>query len=226
MCESNFTFENFVVKDTNRFAHAAALAVAENPNIVYNPLVIYGQTGVGKTHLVLAIKNYINKQFTDKKIEFVKGEDFANQFDEFSNENKLDDNVDVLIVDDFNFIIANQYAQEEFLNLFNDLYKNKKQIIVTVDHPLKNIKEMDERIKSFLDKGLIADIVPDDFYAKETLSEEDKERHKRLREKFAEFNDALNEYNSETKQQNRINIDYEIKKISNEIFKPYKEVLL
>lgn len=226
MCESNFTFENFVVKDTNRFAHAAALAVAENPNIVYNPLVIYGQTGVGKTHLVSAIKNYINKQFTDKKIEFVKGEDFANQFDEFSNENKLDNNVDVLIVDDFNFIIANQYAQEEFLNLFNDLYKNKKQIIVTVDHPLKNIKEMDERIKSFLDKGLIADIVPDDFYAKETLSEEDKERHKRLREKFAEFNDALNEYNSETKQQNRINIDYEIKKISKEIFKPYKEVLL
>lgn len=224
MCESNFTFDNFVVKNTNRFAHAAALAVAENTNIVYNPLVIYGETGVGKTHLVLSIKNYINKQFPDKKIEFIKGEDFANQFDEFSIGDKLHSNADVLIVDDFNFIIANQYAQEEFLNLFNDLYQNKKQIIVTVDRPLKDIKELDERIKLLLSKGLIADIVPDNFLAKEILSEEDKERHKRLREKFAEFNDALNEYNSKAKQQHRINIDYEIQKISDEIFKPLKAI--
>lgn len=169
MCESNFTFDNFVVKDTNRFAHAAALAVAENPNIVYNPLVIYGQTGVGKTHLVLAIKNYINKQFADKKIEFVKGEDFANQLVNSLNDNNVDDiknryaNIDVLIIDDINFIVNKESIQKVFFDILDNLDKNKKQIIVTVDRPLKDIKEIDERIKSFLDNGLFADIVPDNF---------------------------------------------------------------
>lgn len=176
MCESNFTFENFVVKDTNRFAHAAALAVAENPNIVYNPLVIYGQTGVGKTHLVSAIKNYINKQFTDKKIEFVKGEDFSYQCEKVLNEGKTDFNdiktkyynADILIIDDIDFIVGKQYVQEIFLDIIKCLHKNKKQIIVTTSCCPEDIKELDDRIKLFLNKGIIADIVPDDFEESET----------------------------------------------------------
>ncbi len=172
--ESFFTFDNFVVGSTNRFAHAASLAVAENPNIVYNPLTIYGPSGVGKTHLMLAIKNHIKKKFPYKKIEFVRGEDFTNQLIKSLHSGQLgmgtiDDfrskfrSADVLMVDDIHFIAGKEQTQEEFFNTFNALYENNKQIIVTLDRPLKEVKTLDERIKNRLLQGLPADITIPDF---------------------------------------------------------------
>ena len=172
--EAFFTFDNFVVGSTNRFAHAASLAVAESASIIYNPLTIYGPSGVGKTHLMLAIKNHIKKKFPHKKVEFVRGEDFTNQLIKSLHEGKLgmgtiDDfrnkyrNVDVLMIDDIHFIAGKESTQEEFFNTFNALYQNNKQIIVTLDRPLKEIKTLDERIKGRLAAGLPADITLPDF---------------------------------------------------------------
>ena len=172
--ESFFTFDNFVVGSTNRFAHAASLAVADNPNIVYNPLIIYGPSGVGKTHLLLAIKNHIKKKYPHKKIEFVRGENFTNQLIKSLHSGQLgmgtiDDfrkkfrSADVLMVDDIHFIAGKEQTQEEFFNTFNALYENNKQIIVTLDRPLNEVKTLDERIKSRLFQGLLADITIPDF---------------------------------------------------------------
>lgn len=172
--ESFFTFDNFVVGPSNEFAHAASLAVADNPNIVYNPLVIYGPSGVGKTHLLLAIKNHIKKNFPYKTIEYTRCEDFTNQLIKSLHEGKLgmgtiDDfrnkyrNADVLLVDDIQFIAGKESTQEEFFNTFNTLYQNNKQIVVTLDRPLKDVKTLDDRIRSRLSAGLFADISAPNF---------------------------------------------------------------
>lgn len=173
--EDFFTFENFIVGSSNRFAQAAACAVAENPGIMnYNPLVIYGPSGVGKTHLLLAIKNRIKKNFPNKKIEYSRGEDFTNQLIQALQDGKLglgtmDDfrtkfrSADVLLIDDIHFIAGKEQTQEEFFNTFNTLYQNNKQIVVTLDRPLKEIKTLDDRIRSRLSSGLFADITPPDF---------------------------------------------------------------
>lgn len=172
--EDFFTFSNFVVGSTNRFAHAAALAVANNPNITYNPLVIYGPSGVGKTHLMLAIKNELKKNFPYKKIEYTRCEDFTNHLIKALQDGKLglgtiDDfrnkfrNVDVLLIDDIHFIAGKEQTQEEFFNTFNTLLQNNKQIVVTLDRPPKEIKTLDDRIRSRFESGLFADITPPDF---------------------------------------------------------------
>ncbi|MBR4761128.1 MAG: chromosomal replication initiator protein DnaA [Clostridia bacterium] len=172
--ESFFTFDNFVVGSSNEFAHAASLAVADNPNIVYNPLVIYGPSGVGKTHLLLAIKNHIKKNFPYKNVEYTRCEDFTNQLIKSLHEGKLgmgtiDDfrnkyrNADVLLIDDIQFIAGKESTQEEFFNTFNTLYQNNKQIVVTLDRPLKEIKTLDDRIRSRLSAGLFADISSPNF---------------------------------------------------------------
>lgn len=172
--EDFFTFDNFIVGSTNRFANAAAMAVANNEKIVYNPLVIYGPSGVGKTHLMLAIKNQIKKNFPQKKIAYIRSEDFTNQLINALNEGRLglssmDDfhnkyrNLDVLLIDDIHFIAGKESTQEEFFNTFNTLYQNNKQIVVTLDRPLKEIKTLDERIRSRLSAGLFADITAPDF---------------------------------------------------------------
>lgn len=172
--EDFFTFSNFIVGSTNRFAHAASFAVADNSNIIYNPLVIYGPSGVGKTHLMLAIKNHIKKKFPNKKVVYIRGEDFTNQLitalqngklglgaiDDFRNKYR---NTDVLLIDDIHFIAGKEQTQEEFFNTFNTLHQNNKQIVVTLDRPLKEIKTLDERIRSRLSSGLLADITPPDF---------------------------------------------------------------
>lgn len=172
--ESFFTFDNFVVGPSNEFAHAASMAVADNPNRVYNPLVIYGPSGVGKTHLLLAIKNYIKRNAPHKKVEYTRCEDFTNQLIKSLHEGKLgmgtiDDfrnkyrNVDVLLIDDIHFIAGKEQTQEEFFNTFNTLYQNDRQIVVTLDRPLKDVKTLDDRIRSRLSAGLFADIMPPDF---------------------------------------------------------------
>lgn len=172
--EDFFTFDNFIVGATNRFAHAASFAVADNPNIIYNPLIIYGNSGVGKTHLMLAIKNHIRKKFPGKKIEYTRGEDFTNQLIKALQDGKLglgtiEDfrnkyrNVDVLLIDDIHFIAGKEATQEEFFNTFNTLLQKNKQIVVTLDRPPKEIKTLDDRIRSRFESGLFADITPPDF---------------------------------------------------------------
>lgn len=172
--EDFFTFHNFIVGSSNRFAHAASLAVADNSNIIYNPLVIYGPSGVGKTHLMLAIKNHIRKKFPHKKIEYIRSEDFTNQLITALQEGKLglgkiDDfrnkyrNVDILLIDDIHFIAGKEQTQEEFFNTFNTLQQSNKQIVVTLDRPPREIKTLDDRIRSRLESGLFADITTPDF---------------------------------------------------------------
>ena len=172
--EDFFTFSNFVVGSTNRFAHAASLAVSNNSNITYNPLVIYGPSGVGKTHLMLAIKNQIKKNFPYKKIVYTRGEDFTNELIKALQDGKLglgtiEDfrtkyrGVDVLLIDDIHFIAGKESTQEEFFNTFNTLYQNNKQIVVTLDRPPREIKTLDDRIRSRFESGLFADIALPDF---------------------------------------------------------------
>ena len=163
--ESSFTFDNFIVRDTNRFAHAASLVIAENS--AYNPLVIYGPTDTGKTHLVLAIKNHIKKKHPNKKVDYVQGEKINKKIIE-DVKNKCCD-VDVLIVDDLHLIADEKSVKKEIFNLIEELYKKNKQIIVTLDRDIWQIKTLDEKIKSCLLNGLFADIVPSDFKTEEIL---------------------------------------------------------
>ncbi len=169
--EDFFTFDSFIVGSTNRFAHAASFAVADKPSIIYNPLIIYGNSGVGKTHLLLAIKNHIKKKYPSKKITYVRSEDFTNQLiqalksgveamDEFHDKYRT---ADVLLIDDIQFIAGKESTQEEFFNTFNTLYQNNKQIVVTLDRPPKEINHLDDRIRSRFESGLFADITPPDF---------------------------------------------------------------
>ena len=172
--EDFFTFQNFIVGSTNRFAHAASLAVADNPSFAYNPLVIYGPSGVGKTHLMLAIKNQIRKKYPLKKIEYVRSEEFTNQLIKALQDGKLglgaiEDfrnkyrNVDVLLIDDIHFIAGKESTQEEFFNTFNTLLQNNKQIVVTLDRPPREVRVLDDRIRSRFESGLLADISAPDF---------------------------------------------------------------
>ena len=174
--EDFFTFENFVVGSNNHFAYAASLAVAESPAVIssYNPLVIYGPSGVGKTHLMLAIKNLMKKNCPYKRIEYIRSEDFTNQLITALQDGKLgigtiEDfrnrfrNADVLLIDDIHFIAGKEQTQEEFFNTFNTLIQHNKQIVVTVDRPPKDIKTLDDRIRSRLEGGLFADILAPDF---------------------------------------------------------------
>ena len=172
--EEFFTFDNFIVGTSNQFAYSASQAVVNNDNIVYNPLIIYGPSGVGKTHLMLAIKNALKKKYPYKSIEYTRCEEFVNQLigalqsgklgmgtlDDFRNKYRK---VDVLLVDDIHFIAGKEQMQEEFFNTFNALYQSGKQIIVTMDRPLKEIKTLDDRIRSRLSAGLFADVTPPDF---------------------------------------------------------------
>lgn len=167
--EDFFTFDNFIVGSTNRFAHAASLAVADNANIIYNPLVIYGPSGVGKTHLLLAVKNHIKKRFPNKIMEYTRAENFTNQLidalrngtlEEFRNKYRT---VDVLLIDDIHFIAGKEQTQEEFFNTFNTLLQEGSQIVVTLDRPPKEIKTLDDRIRSRFESGLFADIIPPDY---------------------------------------------------------------
>lgn len=167
--ENNFTFENFIVGSCNRFAHAASMAVAEKQQIIYNPLVIYGNSGVGKTHLMLAIRNRIAKLYPYKKIEYIRGEDFTNNLIAALSDGTIENfrnrfrNVDVLLMDDIHFIAGKNSTMEEFFNTFNTLIQADKQIVVTSDRPPKDIKILDERIRSRLEAGILADVTPPDF---------------------------------------------------------------
>ncbi len=167
--DSALTFENYIVGSSNKFAHAASLAVAQNPGGAYNPLFIYGSSGLGKTHLLYAIRSEVLKNNPDMKIMYVKGDDFTNEIVESLRKVTTAEfrqkyrNADVLLVDDIQFIGGKVSTQEEFFHTFNALYESKKQIVLTSDRPPKEIKTLEDRLRTRFEWGLLADIQPPDI---------------------------------------------------------------
>ena len=168
----NYTFDTFVVGKNNKFAHAASLAVSESPGEVYNPLYIYGGPGLGKTHLMQSIGHFILQQKPEMKVIYVTSEEFTNEvIDSIRNGNasamtKLRDKyrtVDVLMIDDVQFIIGKESTQEEFFHTFNVLHSSGKQIILSSDKPPKDMETLEERIRSRFEWGLLADIGYPDY---------------------------------------------------------------
>ena len=164
--EHDYTFDNFITGPSNRFAHAAALNVANYTRINYNPLFIYGHSGLGKTHLLLAIMNEIKQQRPDAKIIYTSGELFTNEFIYYiGNHNTYAfhekyRNCDVLLVDDIQFIAKTETTQEEFFHTFNALKNNGSQIVLTSDRPPREMMTLEERLRTRFESGLIADIQP------------------------------------------------------------------
>ncbi len=159
-----YTFETFVVGSGNRFAHAAALAVAETPAEAYNPLFIYGGVALGKTHLMQAIQHFIHQEDPSKRILYMTSESFTNQMISAIQQKKTYEfrerirRADVLMVDDIQFIAGRESTQQEFFNTFNELHNDNKQIILTSDKPPKDIQRLEERLCSRFEWGLLADI--------------------------------------------------------------------
>ena len=165
----DYTFERFIVGSSNKFAHAAALAVSQRPAAENNPLFIYGNSGLGKTHLMYAIANVLRRTHPEDRIIYVKGEDFTNELitaiqegnvQAFRNKYRM---VDLLLLDDVQFIAGKERTQEEFFHTFNALYEAKKQIVLTSDRPPKEINTLEDRMKTRFEWGLLADIQPPDF---------------------------------------------------------------
>ncbi len=164
-----YTFSNFIVGSSNTFAHAAAVAVAAKPATIYNPLMIYGSSGLGKTHLLYAIGNEIKKNNPEMKICYVKGDEFINELvnaignattEQFRQKYRQSD---VLLVDDVQFIAGKDRTQEEFFHTFNALYEDHKQIVLISDRPPKDMKVLDDRLRSRFESGLLADLQPPDI---------------------------------------------------------------
>ena len=164
-----YSFENFVVGPFNELAHAAAFAISKKPGIVYNPFFVYGNVGLGKTHLLQAIGNVINKDYSDKKIKYIPSEKFTadvissiknNTIADFKNRCREND---VLILDDVQFLSGKEKTQEEFFHIFNTLYENNKQIILSSDRPPKAITSLSERLRSRFEGGMTADISYPDY---------------------------------------------------------------
>lgn len=164
-----YTFDTFIVGSSNKFAHAACLAVATNPSKAYNPLFLYGNSGLGKTHLLYAIGNEIKKNNPEMNICYIKGDDFTNELIESLRLSKMHEfrhkyrNTDVLLVDDVQFIGGKESTQEEFFHTFNALHEAHKQIVLTSDRPPKEIRTLEDRLRTRFEQDLIADIQPPDF---------------------------------------------------------------
>ena len=195
---NEYTFDNFVVGDSNKHAYAACLAVAKNPAKAYNPLFIYGNTGLGKTHLLYAIKNESQKLFPKSKILYIKSEDFVNELVELTQKGRapLGDqkktmtdfkkkyrSVDILLVDDIQFIAGKELSQIEFFHTFDALYENNKQIILSSDRPPRDIAYLDARLRARFEQGITADIVMPEYELKVAI----------IKQKASQFNIKISE---------------------------------
>ena len=209
----DYTFERFIVGSSNKFAHAAALAVSQRPAAENNPLFIYGNSGLGKTHLMYAIANVLRRTHPEYRIIYVKGEDFTNELitaiqegnvQAFRNKYRM---VDLLLLDDVQFIAGKERTQEEFFHTFNALYEAKKQIVLTSDRPPKEINTLEDRMKTRFEWGLLADIQPPDFETRIAI----------LRDKAAKMEvnlpDDVSTYIAENIQANIRQLEGAVKKI-------------
>lgn len=164
-----FTFETFVVGPSNKLAYAASQAVAEHPAQNYNPLLIYGDSGLGKTHLIYAIANVIRRNDPKSKIAYVKGDDFTNELVDAIREGKTAEmrekyrQADLLLVDDIQFIAGKKQTQEEFFHTFNNLYESGRQIVLTSDRPPSEMTQLEDRLRTRFEWGLLVDVAPPDF---------------------------------------------------------------
>ena len=197
-----YTFENFVVGPFNELPHAAAQAVSKNPGSVYNPLFVYGGVGLGKTHLLQAIGNDVIKNFSEKKVRYIPAEKFISgvitsirnhEMEAFKSQYRQ---IDVLIIDDIQFLAGKEKTQEEFFHTFNALYEKNKQIILSSDRPPKTIPALAERLRSRFEGGMIADISAPDFETRVAILKT------KSRERDIEFPDDILHYIASNIQRN------------------------
>ena len=169
MGSEEYTFDRFIVGSSNRFAYNAALAVAEDPGKSYNPLFLYGESGLGKTHLLYSIYHTIKEHHPDYQIIYIKGDEFTNELSEAIRLRKTDAfrqkyrDKDLLLVDDIHFIAGKEQTQEEFFNTFNNLYEADRQIVLTSDRPPSDMLRLEDRLRTRFEWGLMADIQPPDY---------------------------------------------------------------
>ena len=197
-----YSFENFVVGPFNELPHAAALAVSKNPGFVYNPLFIYGGVGLGKTHLLQALGNEIVKNSSPKRVKYISAEKFISgvissiknqQMEAFKSQYRQ---IDVLVIDDIQFLASKEKTQEEFFHVFNALYEKNKQIVISSDRPPKTIPALAERLRSRFEGGMLADISPPDFETRVAILKT------KAKERFFDMSDEIFNFIAENIQKN------------------------
>ncbi len=182
--DSNYTFDTFIIGNSNRIAHAAALSIAEAPAVKYNPFFIYGGSGLGKTHLMHAIGHRIREKFPNLRLRCITSEDFANELiTSIQDKNPKSfreryRNIDVLLVDDVQFLENKEHTQEEFFHTFNTLYKEHKQMVFTSDRPPQDIKKMEDRLRSRFQGGMVTSIDPPDLETRTAILRKKAEMEK------------------------------------------------
>jgi chromosomal replication initiator protein len=235
-----YTFDNFVVGSFNELAHAAAQAVADNPGFTYNPLFIYGGTGLGKTHLMQAIGNKINNDSKKKKVRYISSEKFVSSIVQAIRTNSMEAfksslaPIDVLILDDIQFIAGKNKSQEEFFHVFNSLYEKNKQIVLSSDRPPNAIAELEDRLRSRFEGGMIADVSLPDYETrlvilKTKLQEKNTDLPEEILEYIAtnvkknirELEGALNKLLVYNKINQSLNLDTAKKLLKGFVFSPF-----